>query len=779
MRRLFAAFLMACLCCGQAGAEEQINVLLLGDSTTLSKRAPEGVKYSDWVAAFLSSHGKQPVNVINGGVGGATAADGLKQLPKHSDAQPSIIVTSYGLNDAVKLPPAEFLAGYEKLINAIQQKWPKARLFLATSTPFAPQHSLFKDPRFQEAGGLDGHLKKHYVDPVKALAQTNHLALVDQYTLIKEALAAGEKPEALIRPDGVHLTEQGNLLCGRNTALAMVQALNTDAGSSSRFNKRSGLVSSRFTPQPPDLSPHLGLMDRHLYPLLEKQLTSTSRETRLSTLSMLLEKRLYPHSLMPLMVSLLKDPDTSVVEKSLQWLQAISSTEIIPMLLDGLSDPALPAHAREPYLELLVPYSRNRNVRTRDQSAIPFTDRHLDILLNDFIQTGKSPTSYALRLLLESGDAGVEKFLGKLSACPEAEIIQIFRNGWNRQHSLFRKPKIDQYIFEQIRHPDKKTLAQICMDIVINRFSSRDIPVDLLVNAFLTQTGNLQSTALSKLLEYKEDAVMPLVDCLKHNRPETADDAARALLHLGFTLNAVDPSGTALAAAKKHFTQNRRGDFLAELNDVFNYRSRRTSRSFRYSPSHKYRLKAFVPFLETTLQTGSEPEKETARELIFHLWKLADDQRAEKARENRSVSRYRRSKPNLQSLKPVEHHYFQEAHQQIKAGDKEGLAISLRRVMAAGPEPSTCNSLAWAIITADKPALRDAEAAEKLVRQAIALGGRHAKYLDTLAACLAAKGQFKEALALALEAIQLSDKHQDITIYAARALLYLNNKTIK
>ena len=99
-----------------------------------------------------------------------------------------------------------------------------------------------------------------------------------------------------------------------------------------------------------------------------------------------------------------------------------------------------------------------------------------------------------------------------------------------------------------------------------------------------------------------------------------------------------------------------------------------------------------------------------------------------------------------------------------------------RGAAAAAPDVWVANNLAWLLATCPDPAVRDGEEATRWARRALELAdGPDPWVLDTLAASLAERGRFDEALQTARRAAGLAAELGDVTLSTrlrARAALY-------
>jgi acyl-CoA thioesterase-1 len=81
-------------------------VAFLGDSLTSGWRLPEEEAYPALVARALAARGR-PIRVVNAGVSGDTAAQGLARLPGVLELRPDVLVVALGANDSLGPGPLE------------------------------------------------------------------------------------------------------------------------------------------------------------------------------------------------------------------------------------------------------------------------------------------------------------------------------------------------------------------------------------------------------------------------------------------------------------------------------------------------------------------------------------------------------------------------------------------------------------------------------------------------------------------------------------------------
>jgi tetratricopeptide (TPR) repeat protein len=119
------------------------------------------------------------------------------------------------------------------------------------------------------------------------------------------------------------------------------------------------------------------------------------------------------------------------------------------------------------------------------------------------------------------------------------------------------------------------------------------------------------------------------------------------------------------------------------------------------------------------------------------------------------------------------------AHFRLK--DFQAARFDLERAAQLGPEdPEALNRLAWLLAVCSEPKVRDSKKAIELARKACDLAGNRSPHmLDTLAAALAAEGDFAEATQVerqVLKLIQSTDK-ENLLASTARLKLYEAKKS--
>ncbi|MCK5844429.1 MAG: DUF4838 domain-containing protein, partial [Victivallales bacterium] len=191
------------------GAEKK-KLVMLGDSTTLCSRSKVGHKLTDLVQANLEA-AEFNVDVVNSGVGGDTVKGALRRLKRNVfKYAPDLVTISFGLNDTGKLTPEQYGDYLEKIIKAVRKNT-KAEILLITSTPFDDNRHAWRK-KFASKGGLDEYMNANICAKTRALAKKYNLRICDLHELFKaEFKKDPNRIGKYILPDGVHLTDAGNL----------------------------------------------------------------------------------------------------------------------------------------------------------------------------------------------------------------------------------------------------------------------------------------------------------------------------------------------------------------------------------------------------------------------------------------------------------------------------------------------------------------------------------------------------------------------------------------
>jgi acyl-CoA thioesterase-1 len=171
-------------------------VAFLGDSLTSGWRLPEEEAYPAVVARTLAARGR-PIRVLNAGVSGDTAAQGLARLPAVLKHRPDVVVVALGTNDGLG---AAALAGTEAALGRILHE---ARAARARVVLVGVRLGVGRDaPRVGETAG-DAARSAQLFDLHARLAAVHRAAFVP------DLLAGVTGESGLLFPDRLHPNAAG------------------------------------------------------------------------------------------------------------------------------------------------------------------------------------------------------------------------------------------------------------------------------------------------------------------------------------------------------------------------------------------------------------------------------------------------------------------------------------------------------------------------------------------------------------------------------------------
>jgi lysophospholipase L1-like esterase len=192
-----------------------LTIVAFGDSITQAKEVAPEKKWPELLRAALQARmAEREVSVVNAGVGGNTSREGLARIEQDVLSRRSDwVLVEFGGNDATHIPdrhvpPDEFAANLTRIERLIMEKT-MARVMLLTFPPVVDAwHASGKLAFHTSRGGLDAHVDR-YRCLTREHAGRRGLPLADIDAALRR-LMRRDGPEKYIRPDGVHLTEEGN-----------------------------------------------------------------------------------------------------------------------------------------------------------------------------------------------------------------------------------------------------------------------------------------------------------------------------------------------------------------------------------------------------------------------------------------------------------------------------------------------------------------------------------------------------------------------------------------
>ena len=207
-RRILGLGLGLLISCGTLQAKKHTSMttnyknetwIALGDSIT------EGATYDLWTSQSIKAAGRTAPHWFNAGVGGNTAAQMLARLERDViEHHPDRVFFNAGINDVLSGRSAEWLASVPQILDRL--KAAGIPTYVLTTTALTGKHAELNASLIT----MNEQLRK--------MAQERGFTIVEVFTPF---LAAVEKGEPVIGPDGVHLTLEGY----RVMTTAILQAL--------------------------------------------------------------------------------------------------------------------------------------------------------------------------------------------------------------------------------------------------------------------------------------------------------------------------------------------------------------------------------------------------------------------------------------------------------------------------------------------------------------------------------------------------------------------------
>jgi acyl-CoA thioesterase I len=206
VRGLVAA-IMGSMMAGGAALAETMTITALGDSLTAGYGLDDGQGFTPQLEAALRAKGHD-VRIINAGVSGDTAAQGLERLDWVLSEPTQGVIVELGANDALRgLPPPQAEAALREILVKLKEK----HLPVLVAGMFAPPN-------------LGADYVRSFNGIYPKLATEFGLPL---YPFFLEGVAGQSR---LNQPDGLHPTKEGVAIIVA-AMVPMVEELLKDAGS--------------------------------------------------------------------------------------------------------------------------------------------------------------------------------------------------------------------------------------------------------------------------------------------------------------------------------------------------------------------------------------------------------------------------------------------------------------------------------------------------------------------------------------------------------------------
>lgn len=214
-----------------ANSSKKITIVAFGDSITQGVAIEHECLWTTILERLLAAkYPELDITVINSGVGGNTSREGLARIEKDVlSHKPDIVLAEFG-NDCTDEPHREVLPyEYVQNFSVMKKRLDEivARLVVMSFTPIVdewhawlPKIKTFA--KYIAAGGLDKY-QEEYRNALRNFAAANNVQLIETDKAIRVEMM--KKPESVIKPDGVHLTEYGNEIFAKEVFSRLVDEI--------------------------------------------------------------------------------------------------------------------------------------------------------------------------------------------------------------------------------------------------------------------------------------------------------------------------------------------------------------------------------------------------------------------------------------------------------------------------------------------------------------------------------------------------------------------------
>jgi len=200
-----------------------LTIVALGDSLTYARRSCAGKRYCDVLESELARRLADvavPV-VVNSGIGGNTAEDGLGRLgPDVMAHHPDLVLVEFAANDVLMKDPERFEANLDKVVGTILRET-GARVILSTGPYINEKQNFFAgDREIVKSGGLNHYMQSEMTACVWKIADKYDLKVFDLYKVFADAIAGcdSKSERYIVDLDGIHWTTEGDALAGKAMA---------------------------------------------------------------------------------------------------------------------------------------------------------------------------------------------------------------------------------------------------------------------------------------------------------------------------------------------------------------------------------------------------------------------------------------------------------------------------------------------------------------------------------------------------------------------------------
>lgn len=173
---------------------KELIIAALGDSLTYGWMVSKG--YIDFLKEMIKArYPESGVNILNLGVPGDTAEDGLRRVIEVIRNKPDLVMIQFALNDAFcGHTPERFKRNIESIIMRIKQDT-DAAILLLTSVPvmYSPEDKI----------------AENFYNKIKECGSEYNIPVVCVHEYWKKKITGGAPFSSLLQGDGIHPLEKG------------------------------------------------------------------------------------------------------------------------------------------------------------------------------------------------------------------------------------------------------------------------------------------------------------------------------------------------------------------------------------------------------------------------------------------------------------------------------------------------------------------------------------------------------------------------------------------
>jgi len=180
---------------GKLFNREEVIIGALGDSLTYGWMTERG--FLDYLNDMLKKkYPDSPFKILNRGIPGDTARDGLRRLDREIIRfNPDLVMIQFALNDAyTEFSPDNFKNNIDMIISKVKEKTNSEIALLTSVTLIDPRENI---------------IAENFYSRITELGLKYNIPVVSVHEYWKKKISEGAVHSTLVQFDGVHPTEKG------------------------------------------------------------------------------------------------------------------------------------------------------------------------------------------------------------------------------------------------------------------------------------------------------------------------------------------------------------------------------------------------------------------------------------------------------------------------------------------------------------------------------------------------------------------------------------------